>query len=78
GVKMLVLFHHDPKRSDDQVAAIEDRARAQFTATVAARENMSIQVGAECGHSAERRADRPGMVTADRVIIDPDTIARAA
>src|SRR5262249_22181461 len=37
-VKQLVLFHHDPKRSDAAVEAIETRARAIFPDTLAARE----------------------------------------
>jgi phosphoribosyl 1,2-cyclic phosphodiesterase len=40
----LVLFHHDPRRSDAGVAEIEDRARALFPRTVAAREGMKIEV----------------------------------
>jgi len=42
GVGQLVLFHHDPRRSDAQVAAIETCGRALFPATVAAREGMHI------------------------------------
>ena len=38
GVERLVLFHHDPQRSDEGVAEIERRARALFPSTVAARE----------------------------------------
>ncbi|MCG8417429.1 MAG: MBL fold metallo-hydrolase [Proteobacteria bacterium] len=49
GVRQLVLFHHDPGRSDDQVAEIEERARALFPATVAARERGRIAVGSEQG-----------------------------
>lgn len=44
GVNKLVLFHHDPERSDRAVAAMEDGARALFPATVAAREGMRIGV----------------------------------
>jgi ribonuclease BN (tRNA processing enzyme) len=40
GVKQLVLFHHDPNRSDDAVEAIVDQARAEFSATVAAQEGV--------------------------------------
>ena len=46
GVGKLVLFHHDPGRTDDGVAAIEARARESFVDTSAAREGMSIAVGA--------------------------------
>jgi phosphoribosyl 1,2-cyclic phosphodiesterase len=38
GAKKLVLFHHDPNRSDDAVDAIVDQARAEFAETVAAQE----------------------------------------
>src|SRR5208282_4487128 len=38
GVGELVLFHHDPRRKDAQVLEIEDRARALFPRSVAARE----------------------------------------
>lgn len=40
----LVLFHHDPGRSDAQVAAIEERARDLFPRTLAAREGASLDV----------------------------------
>jgi phosphoribosyl 1,2-cyclic phosphodiesterase len=45
GVKQLVLFHHDPRRSDAQVAELEARARAQFAGTVAAREGAILATG---------------------------------
>ena len=45
GVGKLVLFHHDPSRTDEGVAAIEERARERFDATVAAREGMTIELG---------------------------------
>lgn len=41
-VGQLVLFHHDPARSDDQVAEIERRAQRLFPATVAAREGLRL------------------------------------
>ena len=44
GVGRLVLFHHDPRRSDDQVAEIVGCARAAFADTVAAREGMSLGI----------------------------------
>jgi len=47
GVSRLVLFHHDPARSDDGVAAIEARAREQFEDVVAAREGMTIELGGQ-------------------------------
>ena len=47
GVGKLVLFHHDPTRTDDGVALIEERARALFDDVVAAREGMTIDLGTE-------------------------------
>ena len=45
-VGQLVLFHHDPTRTDEAVAEIENRAREGFENTCAAREGLSIDVGA--------------------------------
>lgn len=45
GVRKLVLFHHDPTRSDDEVDALEARAREVFEDVVAAREGMTIELG---------------------------------
>jgi phosphoribosyl 1,2-cyclic phosphodiesterase len=53
GVGTLVLFHHDPNRSDREVAHIEVRARQLFPDTVAAREGESIDLGAEVARTAE-------------------------
>lgn len=44
GVGQLVLFHHDPKRTDAGVADIETRARRIFTNTIAAREGEVIEL----------------------------------
>jgi phosphoribosyl 1,2-cyclic phosphodiesterase len=41
-VGKLVLFHHDPRRTDAEVVGIEERARALFPDTVAAREGMRL------------------------------------
>jgi ribonuclease BN (tRNA processing enzyme) len=43
-VRKLVLYHHDPRRSDDAVAAIEARAQAAFPNTLAAREGGVLHV----------------------------------
>ena len=51
GVPQLVLFHHDPGRTDTQLAAIENEARANLPGTVAAREGMTL-----CARDAERAA----------------------
>jgi phosphoribosyl 1,2-cyclic phosphodiesterase len=42
GVKRLVLFHHDPMRTDEGVVAIEKAASALFSNTIAAREGLVI------------------------------------
>jgi phosphoribosyl 1,2-cyclic phosphodiesterase len=42
GAKKLVLFHHDPNRSDDAVEAIVDQARLEFAETVAAQEGITL------------------------------------
>jgi phosphoribosyl 1,2-cyclic phosphodiesterase len=42
GVRQLVLFHHDPARTDAQLAQLEADARAQLPGTVAAREGMVL------------------------------------
>lgn len=46
GVGQLVLFHHDPSRSDEAVMAIEAAAQSQFSDVVAACEGMALTVGA--------------------------------
>lgn len=45
GVATYVLFHHDPSRSDADVAAMEARAREGFSGAVAAREGLVLPVG---------------------------------
>lgn len=42
GVGTLVLYHHDPSRDDAGVAAIEEKTRAMFPATIAAREGLEL------------------------------------
>ncbi len=42
GVRRLVLFHHDPDHTDDQLEEIERQAQAQFSSTLLAREGMEI------------------------------------
>jgi phosphoribosyl 1,2-cyclic phosphodiesterase len=54
GATSVVLFHHDPDRTDDEVDAIELALRARGTANVvAAREGVTIQLPLE---RAERSA----------------------
>lgn len=42
GVPQLVMFHHDPNRTDAQLAAIEAEAQKSLPGTVAAREGMVL------------------------------------
>jgi ribonuclease BN (tRNA processing enzyme) len=43
-VKKLVLFHHDPDRSDREIDRILRRARSHFPNTVAAKEGMVVRL----------------------------------
>jgi phosphoribosyl 1,2-cyclic phosphodiesterase len=51
GVPQLVLFHHDPGRTDAQLAALEAEAARELPGTVAAREGMVLSA-----RDAERAA----------------------
>lgn len=51
GVPQLVMFHHDPGRTDAQLAALEAQAAAALPGTVAAREGMVL-----CAKDAEKAA----------------------
>ncbi len=51
GVAQLALFHHDPKRDDAAVGAIEAAARELFATAFAAREGLVVRLG-----GSERRA----------------------
>lgn len=46
-VKNLVLFHHDPSRSDAGVLAIEAAARELFPRTIAAREGLFLDAASD-------------------------------
>ncbi|MEZ4390912.1 MAG: MBL fold metallo-hydrolase [Polyangiales bacterium] len=48
----LLLFHHDPRRSDGAVEALEAVARARFPSTSAAREGMVRELDARRGERA--------------------------
>ncbi|MBI2394769.1 MAG: MBL fold metallo-hydrolase [Deltaproteobacteria bacterium] len=52
GVGKLVLFHHDPMRTDEGVRAIEALAQDAFGEAVAAREGLEIAVGARASIAA--------------------------
>ena len=52
GVGTYVLFHHDPLRTDAGVAELEQRARAHFADSVAAREGMSFSLEARVTQAA--------------------------
>jgi phosphoribosyl 1,2-cyclic phosphodiesterase len=53
-VGSLVLFHHDPRYDDSEIALIETQANALFANTVAAREGREIVIrdsGPNAGHA---------------------------
>ncbi len=64
GVGRLVLFHHDPTRSDVMVCEIEARAREAFARTVAAREGETIDLGGGAAGRARSPARVEGTVAA--------------
>jgi phosphoribosyl 1,2-cyclic phosphodiesterase len=45
GVGKYVLFHHDPLRTDAQVADLEARAQSLYGSSIAAREGMRLDLG---------------------------------
>jgi phosphoribosyl 1,2-cyclic phosphodiesterase len=59
GVRQLVLFHHDPSRSDVALAAIEAQAQAHLPGTVAAREGLELRAR-DAGRAASGGADGAG------------------
>ncbi len=56
GASQLVLFHHDPGRSDVQLAALEAQAAAHRPGTVAAREGMILSARDARQAPARRKA----------------------
>ncbi len=60
GVRQLVLYHHDPRRSDEAVDALEARAQSVFPGALAAREGAVLHVEAR----ATRRTEVTAAVTA--------------
>lgn len=57
-VKQLVLYHHDPYHSDDEVDKILGKARELFPNTIAAYRDLELVVEAG-GPAREASADRP-------------------
>ena len=55
GVGQLILFHHDPQRTDAGVAEIERRAKELFGQTTAAREGMKLELSPVSSPHASRR-----------------------
>ncbi len=47
GVKQLALFHHDPFRTDTELAKIEAQAKAKFPNAFAARDGQTVNVTAK-------------------------------
>jgi len=56
GVGQLVLFHHDPSRTDERVSELESRACELHRKTVAAREGMQIALPATPSRSVQDAA----------------------
>ncbi len=54
-VKRYALFHHDPGRSDEDVAALETLAQERFRESFAAREGLVVELEPEVD-GGERRA----------------------
>jgi phosphoribosyl 1,2-cyclic phosphodiesterase len=54
-VRRYALFHHDPGRSDEDVAALEKLAQARFRESFAAREGLVVELEPEVD-GGERRA----------------------
>jgi len=52
GVGKLVLFHHDPLRTDEGVAELEIKARGLYPSSVAAREGLVLDPGQVRGRDA--------------------------
>ena len=46
GARSYVLYHHDPTRTDADVADLEQRAQALFPSSVAAREGLTLDLTA--------------------------------
>jgi phosphoribosyl 1,2-cyclic phosphodiesterase len=46
GARKLAIFHHEPFRSDDELAAIEAQARKEFSGTFAARDEQVVDIPA--------------------------------
>lgn len=44
GAKKLILFHHDPSRTDRQLDVLERKAQSKFRSTKAAREGMVLKI----------------------------------
>ncbi len=55
-VRELVLFHHDPERTDEQVIALEARAQALFASSKAAFEGMELSLAPALSEGASRAA----------------------
>jgi phosphoribosyl 1,2-cyclic phosphodiesterase len=55
-VSELVLFHHDPQRTDEGVKEVERAAQTRFSSTVAAREGMTFELASDEGKSGHFRA----------------------
>lgn len=65
GARRLLLFHHDPTRTDAEVEIVEQRARALFSESAAAREGLAIDLSVGDFSASDRRASgHPGSLAA--------------
>lgn len=55
GIGTYVLYHHDPMRDDEGVAAIETSARELFSASIAAREGLEIDLASMHSSPSSKR-----------------------
>src|SRR4051794_16212011 len=53
-VRRLILFHHDPYRTDDQNLQLQESARREFENTHVAEEGRVIPIGGAAGSAAAR------------------------
>jgi ribonuclease BN (tRNA processing enzyme) len=44
GVRQMILFHHDPDRSDAQVDQLQANAQARFPRSIAAYEGLELAI----------------------------------
>lgn len=80
GIRQLLLFHHDPYRTDDQVAVFETNAQEIFRDTLAAREGMIIDLARlpSSVKSERRKHPRIGLIQAATLVSEERLTAPVA